>query len=213
MPATTASLHPTTYNPQTANHYNERTANINQTPDNNTQGATEVIILGGVHGVGKSYFCSLLKQSVHVTTYSASKLIAKQKQMTLPKDKYTKDINENQQHLITAIRTLERHTTKYLLDAHFCLLDEHGNIIKLPQTIFDQIQPKAILILTEDAETIARRRKERDNIIVSTQQIETHQEAECTHSLTVAKTLKIPHKICRGATEYPNAISYIESIL
>lgn len=80
-----------------------------------------MIILGGVHGVGKSYFCSLLKQNVHMTTYSASKLIAKQKQITLPKDKYTKDINENQQHLITAIRTLERRTSKYLLDAHFWL--------------------------------------------------------------------------------------------
>ena len=35
-----------------------------------------MIFVSGVHGVGKSYFCNLVKDSVGIETYSASALIA-----------------------------------------------------------------------------------------------------------------------------------------
>ncbi len=38
-----------------------------------------MIFVSGVHGVGKSYFCNLVKDSVGIETYSASALIATKK--------------------------------------------------------------------------------------------------------------------------------------
>ena len=38
-----------------------------------------MIFVSGVHGVGKSYFCNLVKNSVGIETYSASALIATKK--------------------------------------------------------------------------------------------------------------------------------------
>ena len=75
-----------------------------------------MIILGGVHGVGKSYFCKMLEQQIRITTYSASTLIADQKNSELTKNKFTKNISENQQHLITAIEA-----SREILDSYSTL--------------------------------------------------------------------------------------------
>lgn len=170
-----------------------------------------MIILGGVHGVGKSYFCKILKQQIRINTYSASTLIADQKNSTLTKNKFTKNITENQQHLITAIEAIEQRNTNFLLDAHFCLLDNNGAIVKIPQNIFRQLKPQAILILTEDPQIIAERRKARDGILLDAREIEMHQKEECTHSLTVANALDIPHRVYRGKEQYADAITFIEA--
>lgn len=170
-----------------------------------------MIILGGVHGVGKSYFCKMLEQQIRITTYSASTLIADQKNSELTKNKFTKNISENQQHLITAIEAIKQRNTRFLLDAHFCLLDNNGAIVKIPQDVFRQLKPQAILVLTEDPQIIAERRKARDDILLEAREIETHQKEECAHSLTVANALDIPHRVYRGKEGYANAITFIEA--
>ncbi len=46
-----------------------------------------MIFVSGVHGVGKSYFCKLVKDSVGIETYSASALISAKKRSGFAKDK------------------------------------------------------------------------------------------------------------------------------
>ena len=58
-----------------------------------------MIFVNGVHGVGKSYFCNLVKESTGIETYSASTLIAEKKQSEFAKDKLIPDIDDNQQFL------------------------------------------------------------------------------------------------------------------
>lgn len=59
-----------------------------------------MIFVSSVHGVGKSYFCNLVKKSTGIETYSASTLIATKKQSEFSKDKLIPDIDDNQQFLI-----------------------------------------------------------------------------------------------------------------
>ena len=44
-----------------------------------------MIFVSGVHGVGKSYFCNLVKESTGIETYSASTLIAEKSNRNLRK--------------------------------------------------------------------------------------------------------------------------------
>ena len=113
--------------------------------------------------------------------------------------------------MITAIGAIEQRNTNFLLDAHFCLLDNNGAIVKIPQNVFRQLKPQAILILTEDPQIIAERRKARDGILLDAREIELHQKEECTHSLTVANALDIPHRVYRGKEQYADAITFIEA--
>ncbi|WP_455150393.1 ATP-binding protein [Schaalia odontolytica] len=171
-----------------------------------------MIILAGVHGVGKSYLCERLQQELGILTYAASTLIASYKECELPKDKLTKDINDNQQHLIKAIETIKATTTKFILDAHFCLHDENGNIVRIHEDVFVKLKPKAILLLTDDPHTIAKRRKERDGAIVDTHRIETHQQAEYEHSLAIATKLNIPHQIYKVKEAHIQVYTFIKNL-
>ncbi len=55
-----------------------------------------MIFVRGVHGVGKSYFCNLVKDSVGIKTYLGSALIATKKRSGFAKNKLIPDIDENQ---------------------------------------------------------------------------------------------------------------------
>ena len=91
-----------------------------------------MIFISGVHGVGKSYFCKLVKDSIGIASYSASKLIADKKQKGFSKDKLIPDIDENQQYLLQAIDELRLSGKDFILDGHFCLLNAEGDIIPPP---------------------------------------------------------------------------------
>lgn len=59
-----------------------------------------MIFVSGVHGVGKSYFCNLVKESVGIETYSASALISTKMRSGFAKNKLIPDIDEHQQCLL-----------------------------------------------------------------------------------------------------------------
>ena len=60
-----------------------------------------MIFISGVHGVGKSYFCNIVKDRTGIESYSASKLITERKKQGFPASKLIPDIDENQQYLLT----------------------------------------------------------------------------------------------------------------
>ena len=79
-----------------------------------------MIFVSGVHGVGKSYFCKLVKDSVGIETYSASALISAKKRSGFAKDKLIPDIDENQQFLLWAVDELRTLCQNVILAGHFC---------------------------------------------------------------------------------------------
>ena len=123
-----------------------------------------MIFISGVHGVGKSYFCNLVKEATGIACFSASSLISERKEHDFPADKRVTDIDENQTHLLAAVDELRTDHGEFLLDGHFCLLNKTGEITRVPIETFTSLKPDAIILLTEKPEIIAERRKERDGV-------------------------------------------------
>ena len=51
-----------------------------------------MIFISGIHGVGKTFFCNLVKKETEIETYSASALITQKKHAGFSKDKLISDI-------------------------------------------------------------------------------------------------------------------------
>ena len=82
-----------------------------------------MVFVSGVHGVGKSYFCGILKERLNISSYTASSLISGRKKARFSTDKRVADIDVNQLYLLEAVKELKDRNEEFLLDGHFCLLD------------------------------------------------------------------------------------------
>lgn len=65
-----------------------------------------MIFISGVHGVGKTYFCDMVKKELGINAYPASQLIAKKKKAGFDSSKLVSDIDKNQQYLLMAVKEL-----------------------------------------------------------------------------------------------------------
>jgi len=64
----------------------------------------KIIFVAGIHGVGKTYLCQSLKESIGIDHFSASQLISEFKREKFSStDKSVKNINNNQELLLKAI--------------------------------------------------------------------------------------------------------------
>ena len=170
-----------------------------------------MIFISGVHGVGKSYFCDMVKQAVNMNAYSASTLISEKKNAGFSSDKLIPDIDDNQQYLLQAVDELRDKEGNFILDGHFCLLNADGQVHRIPYDTFSTLRPEAILLLTEKPQIIADRRKSRDNREVSVESIEEFQNEEIAYAKDVAATLGAKLFISKGAADLDNAIEFIKS--
>lgn len=151
----------------------------------------KVIFIAGVHGVGKSYFCSEVEKILGLPVYSASKLIKEIKQADVDIDKKVIDVKENQDYLITALNTIQTTSKTILLDGHFCLFSDEG-IINVPSETFEKIPLQGIFVLHDAAENIYQRLKARGNTSLSVDMISELQEKEMLQALLVASLVKSP---------------------
>ena len=171
-----------------------------------------MIFISGVHGVGKSYFCNMVKESTGIETYSASSLITQKKHSGFAKDKLIPDIDDNQQYLLQAVDELKISGQNFILDGHFCLLNASGIITRIPHSTFATLKPDAIILLMEKPEVIAARRKDRDGIDASTQSIEDFQQEECAYAKEVSADIDARLFISGGAEDLAQAIEFIKSL-
>ena len=123
-----------------------------------------MIFISGVHGAGKSYFCERVRSELNIETYSASTLISERKNKPFSADKLIPDIETNQHYLLSVVDELRAHNNIFLLDGHFCLLNAEGVVTRIGIETFTTLKPDAIVLLTEQPEIIAERRKSRDGI-------------------------------------------------
>lgn len=155
-----------------------------------------MIFIGGIHGVGKSFFCALAKERYGVNTYSSGALIAEYKKTPYLPEKKVDDVADNQNILQFALQKIGEPADCYLLDGHFCLLDKLGQIKEIEPSVFEELKPKAILVLTAFPEIILDRLVKRDGIFYSVQKLEVFQNQEVLHARRIALNLGIPIEIC-----------------
>ena len=171
-----------------------------------------MIFVSGVHGVGKSHFCNLVKETIGIETYSASTLIAKKKQSGFAKDKFIPDIDDNQQYLLLAVDEIKATGKNFILDGHFCLLNASGEVQRIAYNTFTMLKPDAIVLLAEKPEVIVSRRRKRDNIEVTTQSIKSFQQEEKAYATEVATNIGAKLFISEGADDLVNAIDFIKTL-
>ena len=100
--------------------------------------------------------------------------------------------------------------TEFLLDGHFCLLNADGEITRIPEDTFTQLNPDAIVLLTEDPDIIAQRRFQRDHVEHKPSEIAQFQNAEIEYAKEVAKKLNVPLKVSYGSKDIDNTIDFIQ---
>jgi len=171
-----------------------------------------MIFLSGVHGVGKSYFCNIVKERLGINSYSASTLITEKKHSGFGKDKLIPDIDDNQVFLLEAVNELRESGNDFILDGHFCLLNGEGVVTRIPLDTFTTLKPDAIILLTEQPEVIAERRKSRDNIDVDTEGITEFQNEEAAYAEEVAKLVGAKLFISKGASSLDDAINFLRTL-
>lgn len=170
-----------------------------------------MIFISGIHGVGKSYFCEIVKERIGLVSYSASELITKRKKQGFPASKLIPDIDENQQYLLDAVEELRSTGDEFIVDGHFCLLNGEGNITRISEDTYTSLKPDAIILLTEGPVVIAQRRFDRDGVKVSVDEIEAFQNEEKQYATDIAHKLAIPLKISLGSSDVDNTIDFIRA--
>lgn len=117
-----------------------------------------LVFIGGVHGVGKTTFSSLVAHEFGADHTSASALIKSARNRN---DKRVTDVAGNQDELISGLNDYECTRCTLLLDGHFCLLSEDDTVVDVPEATFQSLNPRAIILLTAEPDVILARTKTR----------------------------------------------------
>lgn len=169
-----------------------------------------MIFVSGIHGAGKTYFCNIIKEKLGIKNYSASQLIAERRKKDFSADKHVSDINDNQILLLDAINELRMAGEEFILDGHFCLLNEEGVITRIPMETYSLLKPDTMILLLEEPKIIVERRFQRDGIQQDECAIIDFQEAEKVYAAEIAERLNIPLEISKGVSDLDRIMEIIK---
>jgi adenylate kinase len=150
----------------------------------------QLIFIGGIHGVGKTFLCEILCERYNMMHVSASALI--KKHVVFSKEKHVDDIEYNQQVLAVELQKLEFNKLMVLLDGHFTLINTAGEVSDVPYKTFDIISPSSIIVLVKDVKEIARQVYNRDGRIIEEAFLSRHQAREVSYACEVGQILGVP---------------------
>jgi len=170
-----------------------------------------IAFIGGVHGVGKTVFCSKLSKKIEFEHVTASSLIRRQHSINI--DKTVNGIDSNQLTLVEELSNYRTAKPIILLDGHFCLLDSLSNVHNVSVDIFKAISPYTLVILKNNPPDIATRLSKRDNRKHSSKQITIMQNRELKWAKSVSASLNIPIRIVDLSLNYEKSISDISLFL
>jgi adenylate kinase len=161
-----------------------------------------VIFLAGVHGVGKGFLGAPVAKSLGINHFTASTLIREEKgHSTWGKDKHVTEINDNQLALIRAVSRHRESGQRILLDGHFVLFNQLGELEKIPIEVFSNLHLVGAITLTDEAMIVAKRLTERDSMMINLESIVELASEELLHARYVCSALSIPLIILNSPTE------------
>lgn len=146
-----------------------------------------LIILGGIHGSGKTTLSSMLQRDLDgLKVAQASELL---NHTSLNKD--VKSIESNQDILAERILEIKKQSQFLLVAGHFTLIDDEGNPKYVGDKIFEKISPDMLILMMPDPGIVRDRRIERDGMQLPLSEITYHNELERETALRVAEKLNI----------------------
>lgn len=150
-----------------------------------------VIFLAGAHGVGKTFLGKPAAESLGFGYAAASSLIRQELDgiQSWEKNKNTRNVGANQDALVNAVSKVTRSSnTPLILDGHFVLRNETGNLIALPEDVFRRLELSSVILIEAPAPIVAKRLQER-GAPQSLESIFELEEAELKHAENVCKRI------------------------
>jgi adenylate kinase len=171
-----------------------------------------LIFVGGVHGVGKTWLCDALSDRLGFEHLSASALIRKAQHAPATTNKSVKNVDENQVALLNVLDDAIQSNKAYIMDGHFCLWGEDGQIVDIPDAIYAAISPKAIITVYDEPDAVILRLKNRDNKGYSLKLLTDFQIRELARAKEIADSLGIPMYSYKARTELVPLVDIIRSL-
>lgn len=154
----------------------------------------KIIFVAGIHGVGKTYLCERLKESMGIDHFSASQLISEFKSEKLSgTDKSVKNINSNQELLLKAIEKYIQRTRLTLLDGHCCLLNSDLGVEQIPIETFIGIEPCLVIVLYDEISSIVEKISGRDGVSYDAKLLSRFQDEEIKYAREISERLRVPY--------------------
>lgn len=150
-----------------------------------------IVFVGGIHGVGKGALCNRIASSLGITHLSASDVLKWSDFSADPSNKQVSDVSITQERLLINLGKMVQPDRIYLLDGHFCLLNKEGKIETVPDEVFIGINPKKIIVVSEDPEIVCQRLSDRDGRSYDLSVLEQMQITERERAQHISKLLKI----------------------
>lgn len=176
-------------------------------------GKRKVIFVAGIHGVGKTTLCNALATKFGIEYFSASNLIAKEKEEEHLRSKKVENIAGNQDHLVVAINKHLNDINWYLLDGHFCLLNKDNEITQIPYSTYEGIDPSTILVLVDKTKNVHARLNSRDSTRYDLALLRPFQEQETLYAEYIRDKLSIPYLMSNPIENKDEIFNFIESLL
>lgn len=119
-----------------------------------------VIFLAGVHGVGKTFLGKPVAEALGFQYATASSLIRAElnNEQSWTENKRTKNVDDNQEALVASVsRIIKVNKSVLILDGHFVLRNEHGDLVSLSSDLFKRLGVTSVILLEAPASIVAER--------------------------------------------------------
>lgn len=170
----------------------------------------KMILLTGIHGVGKGYISDCIRSQVNLQIYEASKLI-KQSGNISDFNKKVSNINSNQDILRMAIDNYVKEDL-FILDGHTCLLNEEGEIEKIDLEYLRKFNITGIIFIYDNGEKIKERLYKRDNTNYDIKKICLFQKLEYENSMKLSKDLNIKFLPFKNGNNINSIINFLKEV-
>lgn len=151
-----------------------------------------IVFVGGIHGVGKGTLCEKVCIDLNLHHLSASEVL-KWEDISEKENKLVKDFTLTQNRLITNLQQIVKENERYVLDGHYCLLNNDNVPEKIDYDSFRTLNPFAFTIVVDEVEEIKRRLENRDKRDYDFELLFKFQELELGYSKELAEKLNKPH--------------------
>lgn len=150
-----------------------------------------IIFIGGIHGSGKGKICEVVKNKTDLIHLTASEVL-RWNELSNYGEKLVKNIPYTQNRLIINLKKIIEKDKKYLLDGHYCLLNDDSIPQKIPINTFKDINPLKLILVITEAQIIKERLENRDSKNYDIRLIENFQNLESSFANEISKILKVP---------------------
>ncbi len=171
-----------------------------------------IIFIGGIHGVGKSTLCKKICDELEIGHLSASKLLGWNNNSV--DDKKVDDVESNQNKLLYNLNKIlsDKGDKYYIFDGHYCLIGSDKEYQKIPKNTFEEINPVALLVITENPKTINERFQSRGHTDYDIPFIDKMQQYEIEYAIELGKSLGL-NVYENNCSNYDNIITTIKDYL